>query len=130
MLESFFERKSLMLRKTLIFLATALALGGAAFSLPASARDRGGDNGPHGADIFVPPGGGGGHMGGFNDRGFAGRRGFSAPNFRNDRRFNSRRHRSNFEFGFDTGLYGDECYQTYRYHTRTGWHRRYVYICQ
>jgi hypothetical protein len=120
-----------MLRKPVVFLAIALAMGAAAVSSSAWSRDIGGNNGPHGGEVFIPPGGGGDHFGGSNDRNFGGSRGFGAREFRNDRRWNWRHRRNNDDFGFglNFGVYGDDCYQTVRYHTRKGWRWRHVYVC-
>src|SRR5437763_9207547 len=133
-----------MLRKTAVVLITALTFGGAALLTTAYARGTGGGGGggrdgggghglgagPHGDEFFVPPGGGGERIGGLSGRNrFAGERW-------NGNRWNWR-HRGNrlgwgpgVEFGFESWPdYGYDCYKNVRYHTRTGWHWRRIYVC-
>jgi hypothetical protein len=101
-----------MLRKTMIILAAALALGGTAVSTTAFARGGGGSN--HGGGGFSHDGGGDHHFGGgFHDR--------HAGRFFGDDTFGF--------LPYEPYAYDPSCYQTTRYHTPTGWHTRQTYVC-
>ena len=133
-----------MLRKTMIVLTMALAFGG---TMPVTtAFARGGGGGGGGGHMG---GGGGGHIGGgmggghFGGSGLGGGRmgGGGAIHMgggMGGRHFDgahARFHRGFGGFGFwpyDDYAYDysyDNCYQTQRYHTQTGWHTRQVYVC-
>jgi outer membrane receptor protein involved in Fe transport len=111
-----------MLRKTMIILATVLALGSAPLSTTAFARDGGG--GGHGGGGHADGGFGGGHSGG-------GRGGHVAGG--GDGRIggsHETRHHFRTPSNELTTLSNDaNCYQIRRYHTATGWHTRYIYTC-
>jgi len=137
-----------MLRKIMIVLAMALAFGGTMPATTAFARGGGGGGGGHmgggmGGAHFGGSGGfggggsarmggsfgglgrggvGGGHFGGGH---FDGGRGRFARGFH--RGFGGFGLLPYDDYGYDYS-YGD-CYQTQRYHTRTGWHTRRVYVC-
>jgi hypothetical protein len=71
-------------------------------------------------------GGGGGHMGGgFGDEHIDGGRGRFAHGF--PRGFGDFGFWPYDDYGYDNSY--DDCYQTQRYRTRTGWHTRQVYVC-
>jgi len=140
-----------MLRKTVITLAMALAVGS---TMPAAtAFARGGGVGGHmggaGGGGHIGGGMGGGHFGGGGfgrgghvggafggggiGRGFRGG-GFSGGHFGGGPARITRGFRGSFgAYGWPYyNAYGysyDNCYQTQRYHTATGWHIRQVYVC-
>jgi hypothetical protein len=134
------QKEIIMLRKTMVVLAIALALGGSALSTSAFARSGPGGGG-HGGGGFsgghFGGGFGGGHAGGgFHGGHFGG--GFGGGHF-------ARGFHGGFlpdlgggssDYGYwpyDDYVYGfddQNCYQTQRYHTRTGWHSRQVYVCR
>lgn len=111
-----------MLRKALIALVAALAVGVAFIPTESMARPGGGGGGFHGGGHF-----GGGHFGGrgFAGRGFAGR-GFAGRGFR-----------GRFYPGYGPGFYGAPyayygyygCYRPQRVLTPWGWRWRQVYVC-
>ena len=92
--------------------------------------------GGHGGGGGGQMGGGGGHMGGGGGHmgGGPGVGHFDGGHFNDghDRFHRFRGFRNGFgAFGFvpyDDYAY-DNCYLTQRYHTRTGWHTRLVYVC-
>jgi len=118
-----------VLRKSILVLATAFAVGSAVVSTSAFAFGPialGGPGGaPHfgGGPHFGGPLGGGHFRGGYSER-FAGHYDGS-----HDRRWG----RYARGYGYATGYgYGDSsgCYVTTRsYHTSTGWHTRQVSVC-
>jgi hypothetical protein len=144
-----------MLRKTALAFLTVLAVTASAPLDNAFARDAGGNRGgaggnggAHGDDFYLPPVGGGGQsgggfdgrsLGGLSNHNFGGN--FGARRFGGDRiagqahHWNEHRHgRRNwnpeFMWGFESFPdYGYDCYRPQRYHTRTGWHIRRVYVC-
>jgi hypothetical protein len=112
-----------MLRKTMIVLATVLALGSAPLSSTAFARDGGGHDG-----------GGGGHAaGGFHDGHFGGGHG-DHMEIRGHKARSGDSHEGRYRFDRprnDFDAFSDSsCYQIRRDHTSTGWHWRYVYTCE
>jgi hypothetical protein len=115
-----------MLRKIVIVLAMALTFAG---TMPAStAFARGGGGGGHGGGGGGF--GGGGHFGG-GGRGFGGGH-FGAGHFGGGHL--ARGFRGGFGGFWPYDDYANDyssgnCYQTQRYHTRTGWHTRQVYAC-
>ena len=114
-----------MSRKTMIILATVLALGSAPLSTTAFARDGGG--GGHG-------GGGGGHAAGGSFGGhFGGEHGSHMASGGHEARsggsHEARHHFNSRSNDVNTLSTDDYCYQPRRYHTSTGWHTRYVYTC-
>jgi hypothetical protein len=112
-----------MLRKSLIILATVLALG-SPLSTTAFARDGGG--GGHGGGGGSHGGGGfGGHSGGGHDSHVAGGGDVGRSGGSHETRGHANTHSN------DVGTLSDNtsCYQIRRHHTPTGWHTRYVYTC-
>ena len=114
-----------MLRKSILVLATAFAVGSAVVSTSAFAFGPLPLGGPHfggaphfgGGPHFGGPLGGGHFRGGYSER-FAGHYGGS-----HDRRWG--RYALGHGYGDSSG-----CYVTTRsYHTSTGWHTRQVSVC-
>ena len=132
-----------MLRKIMIVLAMALAFGGTMPATTAFARGGGGGGGGHmgggggghmgggmAAATWVAGFGGGGHFGGGALRPRPLRRRTFPAGFDPAYRFRARVSRlwRLWLLPYDDYAYGN-CYQTQRYHTRTGWHTRVVYAC-